>query len=108
VREFFVSLSAIAKRTGCIIQSVSSPSGQQGGSPNPAGDSSGIIAKKAEVSIAGGYGNIVAFIKELQTYQRKVWIDAVRIDTGGNAGELKCQLTLALYYADNVEMTSYE
>lgn len=107
-REFFASLPVVASRTGCVIQSVSSPAEQRGGAASSPADGSGITGKKALVDVTSGYGNIVAFIKELQTYHRKVWIDTVRIDTGGNAGKLKCQLTLTLYYADNVEIASYE
>ncbi|MFH1372153.1 MAG: hypothetical protein ABII09_12830 [Planctomycetota bacterium] len=107
-REFFASLPAVANRTGCVIQSVSSPTEQRGGSTSSPADGSGIIGKKAIVAYSGGYGNIVAFIEELQTYQRKVWIDSVRIEAGGNAGKLKCQLTLTLCCADNMETASYE
>ena len=108
MRVFFASLPAAAGRTGCAIQSINTPSEQRGGSISPPAEGSGIIEKKAIVTFTGGYGNIIGLIKELQTCQRKVWIDSVRIDTGGNAGKLKCQLTLTLYCVDNMETVSYE
>ncbi|MCJ7729602.1 MAG: hypothetical protein MUO27_06970 [Sedimentisphaerales bacterium] len=108
VRGFFASLPAVADRAGCIIQSVSSVPEQRGGAQNQWGDSSGIIVKGAVVSVTGGYGNIIRFLKELQTYERKVWIDSVKMETGGNAGNLKCQVILTLYCADSMEMVLYE
>lgn len=108
MRSFFSSLPAVAARTGCLIQSINTPPEQQGGLRDQPTDGSGIIVKKAVVSVTGGYVNIVRFIEELQTYQRKVWIDSVRLETGANAGKLKCQLTLTLYCVDNMETASYE
>ncbi len=107
-RDFLSSLSAVARQTGCVIQSVSSPTGQSISSTGSPASGSGIVSKKAVVTYDGGYGSMVAFINELQTYQRRVWIDSVRIEAGGNAGRLKCQLILTLYCVDNMEMTSYE
>jgi Tfp pilus assembly protein PilO len=107
-REFFASMTSVASRAGCVIQSISSPQKQQGSSTSPSVEGSGITRKTAVVSIAGGYGSIIGFIRELQTYNRRVWIDSVRIETDGNTGRLKCQLTLTLYCADSMEISSYE
>jgi Tfp pilus assembly protein PilO len=108
VRDFFASLQTIAQQAGCVIQSVSSAPEQRGGSPNQPKDGSGVIGKKAVVTIIGGYGNIVRFLKELQASERKVWVESVKLGTGDNVGKLKCQVVLTLYCIDSLETTLYE
>jgi Tfp pilus assembly protein PilO len=108
VRDFFASLQTTAQQAGCIIQSVSSVAEQRGGSQNQPEDSSGIVGKKAVVTVVGGYGDIVGFLKELQTAERKVWIESVKLGTGDNVGKLKCQVALTLYCIDSLETTLYE
>ena len=98
-RQFFASLPAAVRQTGCIIQSVSAvPDTQR----NPQGDSSGIVAKKATVIVIGGYNNLIKFLEGLQTSEHKVWIESVRIDAGGT-GKLRCQVLLTLYCIERVE-----
>jgi Tfp pilus assembly protein PilO len=108
VHDFFASLQTIAQQANCVIQSVSSAPEQRGGSPNQPKDGSGIIGKKAVVTIIGGYGDIVRFLKELQASERKVWVESVKLGTGDNVGKLKCQVVLTLYCIDSLEMTLYE
>jgi len=99
VRQFFASLPAAVRQTGCIIQSVSAvPDTQR----NPQGDGLSIVAKKATVIVTGGYNNLIKFLEGLQTSEHKVWIESVRIDAGG-AGKLKCQVLLTLYCIERVE-----
>jgi Tfp pilus assembly protein PilO len=105
VRNFLASLPAVAQQAGCVIQSVSSG---RGGSQNRPEDGSGIVSKGAVVTVTGGYGNIVRFLKELQTAEHKVWIESVKLGTGDNAGKLKCQVALTLYCIDSLETTLYE
>lgn len=104
---FFTSLQAIARRAGCVIQSVTSVVEDRPGSQNQR-DASGIIGKKAVVTVNGGYGDIIRFLRELQTYQRKIWIESFKMDAGGNSGKLKCQVVLMLYCIERAEATSYE
>jgi len=98
-RQFFASLPAAVRQTGCVTQSVSIVPETQRGSQN---DSSGIVAKKAAVTVIGGYNDIIKFLGGLQTSEHKVWIESVRIDAGG-AGKLKCQVLLTLYCIERVE-----
>jgi Tfp pilus assembly protein PilO len=98
VRQFFASLPIAVRQTGCVTQSVSTVP-EQRGSQN---DSSGIVAKKAVVTVIGGYNEIIKFLEGLQTSEHKVWIESVRIDAGG-AGKLKCQVLLTLYCIERVE-----
>ncbi len=107
-RNFFAFLPAVAHRAGCAIQSVSSVPEQRGGSQSQPEDSSGIIGKKAVVTVIGGYNNIVGFLNELQTAERKVWIESVKLGTGDNLGKLKCQVVLTIYCIDSLETTLYE
>jgi Tfp pilus assembly protein PilO len=99
VRQFLASLTSIAAQSGCGVVSVSaSPDAQQ----NTQNDTPAIVAKKATVNIIGGYNGITKFISALQNYERKVWIESVRVDASG-AGKLKCQVLLTLYCIGRVE-----
>jgi Tfp pilus assembly protein PilO len=110
-RAFFASLGAIGSQTGCVIQSVSLPAGQRGGQQGagePESDGSGIVCKKAMVTVAGGYNDIVRFLDKIMGWQHRVWIESVNIDIGGNTGKLKCQALLTLYCIERMESNSYE
>ena len=100
-RRFFASLPSIAIQSGCVVISVSNT--QQ----NTQNDTLAIAPKKATVSITGGYNGITKFIGVLQNYERKVWIESVKIDTG-SAGKLKCQVLLTVYCIERVENSLYE
>ena len=103
-RRFFASLPSVVAQSGCVVVSVSAaPNAQQ----NTQDDTPAIVAKKATVNIIGGYNSITKFIGALQNYERKVWIESVRIDAGG-AGKLKCQMLLTVYCIERVENTLYE
>ena len=103
-RRFFASLPSVATQSGCAVISVSStPNNQQ----NTQNDTPAIAPKKAMVSITGGYNGITRFISVLQNYERKVWIESVRIDAGG-AGKLRCQVLLTVYCIERVENSLYE
>ena len=101
-RWFFASLPSVAAQSGCVVVSVSSNAQQ-----NTQDDTPAIVAKKATVNIIGGYNGITKFIGALQNYERKVWIESVRVDAGG-AGKLKCQVLLTVYCIERVENTLYE
>jgi Tfp pilus assembly protein PilO len=103
-RRFFASLPSIAAQSGCAVISVSSTSNNQ---QNTQSDAPAIAPKKAMVSITGGYNGITRFVSVLQNYERKVWIESVRIDAGG-AGKLRCQVLLTVYCIERVENSLYE
>jgi hypothetical protein len=103
-RRFFASLPSVAAQSGCAVLSVSAvPDAQQ----NTQDGTPAITPKKATVNIIGGYNGITKFIGALQNYERKVWIESVRIDAGG-AGKLKCQVLLAVYCIERMENSLYE
>lgn len=103
-RRFFASLPSVVVQSGCAVLSVSvSPDAQR----NTQNDAPAIAPKKAMVTIIGGYNGITKFIGALQSYERKVWIESVRIDAGG-AGKLKCQVLLTVYCIERVENSLYE
>jgi Tfp pilus assembly protein PilO len=103
-RRFFASLPSVAAQSGCAVVSVSTaPNTQQ----NAQNDTPAITPKKATVTIIGGYNGITKFLGALQNYERKVWIESVRIDAG-SAGKLKCQVLLTVYCIEHVENSLYE
>jgi Tfp pilus assembly protein PilO len=102
-RRFLGSLPSVAAQSGCVVVSVSNvPNGQQ----NAQGDAPGILPKKSLVTITGGFNGIIKFISALQNYERKVWIDSVKIDS--NSGKLKCQMLVTIYCIERVENSIYE
>ena len=103
-RRFLASLSSVATQSGCAVLSVNTVQDAQ---RNTQGDLPAIAPKKSMVTIMGGYNGITGFLGALQNYERKVWIDSVKIDAGG-AGKLKCQVILTLYCIERVENTLYE
>ncbi len=102
--RFFASLPSVVAQSGCAVLSVSAvPDAQR----NTQNDTPAIAPKKAMVTIIGGYNSITKFLGALQNYERKVWIESVRIDAGG-AGKLKCQVLLTVYCIERVENSLYE
>jgi Tfp pilus assembly protein PilO len=101
-RAFFASLATIGSQTGCVIQSVSLPPGQKN-IAEQVGDESGIVSRKAIITILGGYNNIVRFLDMIMSWQHKVWIESVSIDIDSKTGKLKCQALLTLYCAERME-----
>jgi len=101
-REFFASLPNIVRQAGCMIQSVSSVPESKSGSQNQPADGTGISPRKAVVSVIGGYSGLVEFLGRMQRFERKVWIDSVKMETGGT-GALKCQVVLTLYCIERAE-----
>jgi Tfp pilus assembly protein PilO len=108
VRRFFASIGKVGAQSGCVIQSVSSQPEQRGGSQNQTTDNSGIVAKKATITVIGGYNEIISFLSTLTNWQQKVWIESMKMDVGGNAGKLKCQAVLTLYCIERMEIALYE
>jgi Tfp pilus assembly protein PilO len=100
--EFFASLQNTVGQAGCVLQSVSEIPDSRDGAQNQPEDGSNVVARKAVVTIVGGYNNIIEFLKKLQANERKVWIESVRMDTGTN-GKLKCQAALTLYCINRME-----
>lgn len=99
VRQFLASLPSVVSRSGCVVQSVSAaPEAPR----NPQSDGSGIVAKRAIVTFTGGYNNVIKFIGAIQDSEQKVWIESVRMETGG-AGKLKCQVLLTVYCIERAE-----
>jgi Tfp pilus assembly protein PilO len=105
IQKFFGSLQTIARRAGCTVQSVTSVTEGRRGSQDQQKDASGIVGKKTVIVVSGGYSDITKFIGEVQGYQHKIWIESFKLDTGGKAGKLKCQVVLTLYCIERVEAT---
>jgi Tfp pilus assembly protein PilO len=98
-RQFFASIPSVAGQAGCVIQTVStSPDSQQ----NTQNDSPIVAVRKAAVTFIGGYNDVIKFLAALQNYEKKVWIESVRMEAGG-AGKLKCQMSLTIYCIERLE-----
>jgi Tfp pilus assembly protein PilO len=98
-RVFFASLATIGGQAGCVIQSVTLPPDQRN-ADEQANDKSGVVSKKATITVVGGYNNIVRFLDKITGWHRRIWIESVSIDADGSSGKLKCQALLTLYYIE--------
>ena len=96
--EFFSDLRPISAQAGCTVNSlrfpprVASPGDGQSKSP------SGIVAKRAILSIAGAYDDIVSLMQRLQGRTQKVWIDSLEMQAPDEGSDkLKCDITIVIY-----------
>jgi len=94
-REFFSDLQAISQQTGCIVQSLNmiknNPNEKQ------SENTTGILTRSAELSVAGLYKDIPRLIQRLQARTQKVWIDSIKIMTVEyNSDRPRCDLTITI------------
>jgi len=103
-RRFSASVPSIASQSGCTVVSIGVLPDVQHNAQN---DTAGVTLRRAVVTITGGFNGVTAFLGALQNYERKIWIDSVKIDAEG-AGKLKCQVLLTIYCIERVENSLYE
>jgi len=102
--EFFSDLRPISEQAGCTVNSLRFPPSVTSSGDAQSKGPSGIVAKRAILSIAGAYGDIVSLMQRLQGRAQKVWIDSLEMqapDEGSN--QLKCVITIVIYTIQNKE-----
>ncbi len=105
-REFFSDLQAISKETGCMVYSLNLNSN----TPNPkdkrAEDSSGIVTKRAALSVVGVYKDITWLIQRLQARTQKVWIGSIKVLTiDYSSARTRCDITITICAITDKENT---
>lgn len=107
--EFFSDLQAISVETDCPIYSLTFVADEPSAEVKQAEQAMGITAKKAALSVAGTYENIMRLVERLQLRNRKVWIEGLNIEAiSDEASQVKCDITVKIYTIQNKEAAFYE
>jgi MFS superfamily sulfate permease-like transporter len=96
---FFGDLQAVAEGTGCTVNSLNlvgnKPSSRD---KRKTGDTSGITANSATLTISGQYNGILWLVKKLQNHPQKVWLDSFEMKIiDFSSAQLKCDMTITIY-----------
>jgi hypothetical protein len=97
---FFSDLQVVSEEAGCTVRSlnlvVSKPS--FGDKRKQAGNTSGIIANSAMLTVSGQYNSIIRLVEKLQNHRKKIWIDLFKMETiDFGSAQLKCDMTITIY-----------
>jgi hypothetical protein len=97
---FFSDLQAVSEEAGCTVRSlnlvVSKPS--FGDKRKQAGNTSGIIANSAMLTVSGQYSSIINLLEKLQNHRKKIWIDSFKMEIiDFSSAQLKCDMTIKIY-----------
>jgi hypothetical protein len=107
--EFFSDLQAISVETDCPIYSLNFVTDESSAEKKEAEQVMGIVPKKAVLSVAGVYENIIKLIDRLQHRSRKVWIEGVHMEAiSDNVSQIKCDIMIKIYTMQNKEAALYE
>ena len=103
-KEFFSDLCPLSEQAGCTVHSLRFPPIAAGPGGGQSKNLSGIVAKRAILSVAGVYGNIISLMERLQGRAQKVWIDSLEIQSLDDYyDQLKCDITIVIYTIQNKE-----
>jgi Tfp pilus assembly protein PilO len=95
-KTFLTGIQSLAETSGCQITNLKlSPQ-----KPIIVKDNESVDINQYQVnmSLLGGYGNIVKFLNTLQNRPAKVWIDTINISMKqASSGYLNCNMTLSIY-----------
>jgi hypothetical protein len=104
-KEFFSDLRPLSEQAGCTVQSLRFPPSDAGPEDGQSKNLSGIVAKRAILSILGTYGDIISLMQKLQGRAQKVWIDSLEMQAlNDGSNQLKCDITIAIYTIQNKEL----
>ncbi len=103
-KEFFSDLCPLSERAGCTVHLLRFPPSAAGPGGGQSKNLSGIVAKRAILSVAGVYGNIISLMERLQGRAQKVWIESLEIQSlNDGSTQLKCDITIVIYTIQNKE-----
>ena len=95
-KTFLTGIQSLAETSGCQITNLKlSPQ-----KPIIVKDNESVDINQYQVnmSLLGGYGNIVKFLNTLQNRPAKVWIDTINVSMKqASSGYLNCNMTLSIY-----------
>ncbi len=107
--EFFSDLQAISVETECPIYSLTFVPDSPSEEVKQAEQALGVTAKKAVLSVAGLYENIMRLMERLQTRSRKVWVEGLSMEAvNDEIPQIKCDVTVKIYVMQNKEAARHE
>ena len=107
--EFFSDLQAISVETSCPIYSLTFVTDEPSAEIKQVEQSLGVTARKAVLSVAGKYQNVITLMERLQSRGRKVWVEGLNIELINNdAAQVKCDIIIKIYTIQNKEASWYE
>jgi len=107
VSPFFGRLQSLVEQTGCAAPSLNLDVDRQTQRQNKKKDSCGIVPKRVQFSVVGGYGSITKLLKLIGDYEPKIWIDSVRMEIRrADPSTLKCDIAFTIYIFSDKEASS--
>ena len=107
--EFFSDLQAISIETQCPIYSLAFVADEPSPDVKKVEHEMGVTAKKAVLSVAGLYQNVMLLVERLQSRSRKVWVEGIEMESiNDGAAQVKCNIIIKIYIVQNKEAARYE
>jgi hypothetical protein len=95
-KDFLSGIQSIAEINGCQVVNLKLSSPREITIKD--NNSIDIQQYQADMSLLGGYGNIVKFLNTIQNKTAKVWIDTINVSMKqATSGYLRCNITLSIY-----------
>jgi len=108
-KEFFSDLEPICLLSDCNIESLTFMPPERVASEKNELYTTSITLKRAKVSFAGGYENIIKFHKKLSEYSQQVSVETLTIQSSQYFDKLlNADMTLKIYQVNDKEMISNE
>lgn len=97
-RGFFSDLQVVSEQVGCTVYSLDFADSEVKPEEGQSGNPSGVVHKRALLSVVGVYKNIIMLIERLQARTQKVWVGIVKMQTlDDNLDQTKCDMTISIY-----------
>ena len=107
--EFFSDLEPICLLSDCIIESLTFMPPEKVATEENELYTTSITLKRAKVSFAGNYENIIKFHKKLSEYSQQVSVEKLTIESNQYSDELlSVVITLKIYQVNDKEIISDE
>lgn len=106
-KEFFSDLQTISEEAGCTVYSLNLIAGGPVSDKERSGNTTGIVANSAKLSVFGVYSDIINLIERLQARTQMVLIDTVQIEIlDYNSSRIKFDMTITIYTIKVKEATA--
>jgi Tfp pilus assembly protein PilO len=96
--KFFSGIQNMAEEMKCVMNTLNLPPGYQSSQTGNSGAVNGVAARRATLSIAGSYKNIIKLMNKLQERPEQVKIDSINVKSmDNNSNQLKCDIAVTIY-----------
>ncbi|MHC4394202.1 MAG: hypothetical protein ACYS1A_00975 [Planctomycetota bacterium] len=103
-KEFFSDLQTISEEAGCAVYSLNILTTEPARKRRQSDDTSHIVPKRATLTVAGLYENIITLMTRLQVRTQKVWVDSIKLEIlDYDSAQPKCDITITIYTIEDKE-----